>query len=243
MTRLNGKVAIITGAARGQGAAEARLFVEEGASVVLTDVDEGGHALAAELAPDSVFLKHDVGDPVMWAHVVATTLARFGRVDILVNNAGIYVPGPLASTSLADFERHISVNQIGPFLGMQAVLAPMRAAAGGAIVNVSSAAAMRGLPGQLAYATTKWALRGMTKCAASELAPLGIRVNSVHPGLVDTPMLGGNSPEQLAALRAMVPMRRLARATEIADLVLFLCTDAASYITGAEIMIDGGAVL
>ena len=240
MGKLDGKVAIITGAARGQGAAEARLFAAEGARVTLTDVNGDGAAVAEEIGAKAQFLRHDISDEGAWARVVAATEERFGRVDILVNNAAIYRPAPLQETSAELFDAHYRVNQLGVFLGMHAVLDAMTRAKAGSIVNISSEAGLRGHPGMFAYSATKWAVRGMTRCAAADLAPLGIRVNSIHPGIIDTPMLDANGPEVLKAFTSMIPLGRFGTVAEVANLVAFLASDAAGYITGAEITVDGG---
>jgi 3alpha(or 20beta)-hydroxysteroid dehydrogenase len=241
--QLNGKVAIITGAAGGQGEAEARLFVVQGARVVITDIQDQGGQVAADLGEAAVFLKHDVSDSAGWSQVVAETLRRFGKVDALVNNAAMFNPKSLVETSAAEMEQHFRINQLGVFLGMQAVIAPMTAAGAGSIVNISSVSGMRNIPGQFAYAATKWAVRGMTGNAAAELARFGIRVNSVYPGLIDTPMLAGNSAETNARFARGVPLGRMAEAREVAAVVAFLASDAASYVNGAEIAVDGGVRL
>ncbi len=243
MRRLSGKVAIITGAASGQGEAEAKLFIAEGAKVVVTDIQAKGEQVAAALGDDAFFMHHDVADAASWARVVAETLKRFGKLDILVNNAGMFNPKPLLETSAAEMEAHFRVNQLGVFLGMQAVLAPMQAVKGGAIINIASISAVRNLPGQFAYAASKWAVRGMSGCAANELGRIGIRVNTVNPGLIDTPMLAGNSPETNAYYAQHIPLGRMAEAKEVAEIVAFLASDAASYINGAEIAVDGGGRL
>ena len=240
MTCMCGKVTIITGAASGQGAAEARLFAEEGAKVVVTDIDEDGATLASEMGRNGHFVRHDVGDEAGWAKVIEQTLEHFGRLDVLVNNAGIYKPASLLDTDAALWELHYRVNQLGVFLGMRAAAEVMAKGGGGAIVNVSSNAGMNNVPGMFAYGASKWAVRGMTKLAASELAPLGIRVNSIHPGIIDTPMLGENTPERLKLYESMIPMGRMGTPDEVARLVLFLASDASSYVTGAEITVDGG---
>jgi 3alpha(or 20beta)-hydroxysteroid dehydrogenase len=243
MARLEGKVAIITGAASGQGAAEARLFVAEGARVVIADIQEAGAQVAAELGEAAFFVMHDVADQGSWERVVSETLGRFGRLDILINNAAMFDPRPLMQTEPAELDRHYRVNQLGVFLGMRAVVEPMKSSGRGSIVNISSVSGLRALPGQFAYSSTKWAVRGMTGCAAVELAPFGIRVNTVFPGLIDTPMLAGNSPETNAFYAKMVPLGRMARPGEVAEAVAFLASDAASYMTGAEIAVDAGARL
>lgn len=243
MGRLSGKVAIITGAAGGQGEAEARLFVAEGAQVMITDVQDQVEQVAADLGEAAAFLKHDVADAAAWALVVAETLRRFGKVDGLVNNAAIFNPKPLIETSAAELEQHFRVNQLGVFLGMQAVIAPMQAAGGGSIVNIASVSGLRNIPGQFAYAASKWAVRGMTGNAAAELTRLGIRVNAVYPGLINTPMLAGNSAETNARFARSVPIGRMAEPSEVAEVVAFLISDAASYVSGAEIAVDGAARL
>ncbi|GGG34808.1 3-alpha-hydroxysteroid dehydrogenase [Caldovatus sediminis] len=244
MGRFDGKVVLISGGARGQGAAEARMLVAEGGRVVLGDLLEAeGRALAAELGPSALFLRQDVTEEADWARAVAAAVEAFGALHGLVNNAGIYVPRTLMETDAALFERHMRVNQLGCFLGMKAVVPAMERAGGGAIVNISSVAGLRGSPGAIAYSATKWALRGMTKAAALDLAPRGIRVNSVHPGPIDTEMLKVRTPEQNRARVELVPMKRMGTAEEVAKLVLFLLSDDSAYITGAEVAIDGGATL
>src|SRR4051812_2894857 len=196
MDRLKGKIILISGGARGQGAAEARLCAAEGAKVVITDLLEAeGQQLARELGDAAVFVRHDVTQEADWAAAIAAA-QRLGGLHGLVNNAGIYQPRTLMETDAALFERHMRVNQLGCFLGMKAVVPLMEQSGGGAIVNISSVAGLRGSPGAIAYSATKWALRGMTKAAAIDLAPRGIRVNSVHPGPIDTDMLKVRTAEQ-----------------------------------------------
>ena len=243
MPRFTGRTVLISGGARGQGAAEARLIVAEGGRVVITDVlTAEGEALAASLGDAAKFLHHDVTEAAGWATAVAAAEA-LGGLHGLVNNAGIYRPATLMETDAALFERHMRINQLGCFLGMQAVVPAMERTGGGAIVNISSTAGLRGSPGAFAYGATKWALRGMTKAAAIDLAPRNIRVNSVHPGPIDTKMLDVRTPEQNATRLQSVPMRRQGTAEEVAKLVLFLLSDDSSYMTGAELAIDGGASL
>ena len=242
--RLEGKVAVITGAARGQGEAEARLFVAEGARVVLTDVlaDEVT-AVAASLGDAAVATAHDVSDEAAWAAVVELATSRFGGIDVLVNNAAIHRIRPLLEETAPDLRRIMDVNLIGPVLGMQAVVPAMQARGGGAVVNISSLAAHNGFWGHSAYGSTKWALRGVSRTAAVELGPLGIRVNSVYPGMVETAMLPpAGDPGTDAARTAHVPLGRVGQPTEIAEAVLFLASDASSYMTGAELVIDGGSL-
>jgi 3alpha(or 20beta)-hydroxysteroid dehydrogenase len=243
MNRLTGKIVLISGGARGQGAAEARLFVAEGAKVVIGDVLEAeGQRLAAELGNAVVFVRQDVTREEDWATAIDAA-AALGGLHGLVNNAGIYQPKTLMETDTALFERHMRVNQLGCFLGMQAVVPLMERSGGGSIVNVSSVAGLRGSPGAIAYSATKWALRGMTKAAAVDLAPRRVRVNSIHPGPIDTEMLNVRTPEQNQRRLQAVPMKRMGTAEEVANLVLFLLSDESGYITGAEVAIDGGATL
>ena len=243
MDRLKGKVILISGGARGQGAAEARLFTGEGARVVIGDVLEPeGRRLAAELGPAAAFLRQDVTQERDWEAAVDMA-AKSGGLHGLVNNAGIYQPATLTETDAELFERHFRVNQLGCFLGMKAVVPVMERSGGGSIVNISSVAGLRGSPGALAYSATKWALRGMTKAAAIDLAPRRIRVNSVHPGPIDTEMIRFRTPDQMQQRLQQVPMKRMGTADEVASLVLFLLSDESGYITGAEVAIDGGAVL
>jgi 3alpha(or 20beta)-hydroxysteroid dehydrogenase len=243
MARFKDKIVLISGAARGQGATEARLLVAEGAKVVLGDVLEAeGLALARELGPAAQFLRLDVAEEADWVRAIAAA-EEHGPLNGLVNNAGIYVPKLMMETDAGLFERHMRVNQLGCFLGMKAVVPAMERAGGGSIVNISSTAGLRGSPRAFAYSATKWALRGMTKSAALELAPRSIRVNSVHPGPIATPMLDIRSPEENAARLKSVPMGRQGSADEVARLVLFLLSDDSGYMTGAEVTVDGGATL
>ena len=241
--RLEGKVALITGGARGQGAAEATLFAEEGAAVVITDVLDGdGEAMAS--SNDRVrYLHHDVTNEDEWAAVVEDMIEDFGKIDVLINNAGIFRYGSIAETTLAEYRQVIDVNQVGVFLGLKHVGPVMAAAGSGSIVNISSVAGMRGPATMIAYTASKWAVRGMTKVAMNEFAPSGVRVNSVHPGLIETPMLehhpmieGGQGD----ALIRRVPYGRLAEAEEVARLALFLASDDSEYMNGVEFIIDGG---
>jgi len=241
MAQLAGKVALISGAARGQGAVEARLFAAEGAQVVAADVlDAEGTAVAAELGANGTFTHLDVTDERSWERAVAVATDRFGRLDVLVNNAGILVEGGIADTSLADYLRVMMVNQVGVFLGMRAALPALRKQ-GGAIVNISSVAGMHGSATAFAYGASKWAVRGMTKSAAIEFARHGIRVNSVHPTFLETPMTAAmmNAANKEHMINT-TPLGRILTAAEVAQLVLFLASDASSYCTGAEFLIDGG---
>ena len=243
MGTLDGKVAIITGAARGQGEAEARLFVAQGAKVMLTDVMPEGKAVAEGLGDLAAFSQHDVGNSADWERVVRATTQRFGRLDILINNAAIYKLRTLLETTDAEFDEITRVNQRGPFLGMRAVAPAMKASGGGSIINISSGAGLRGVRNMIAYATSKWGLRGMSKCAALELAADHIRVNSIHPGVIETPMLSGNPDALNQAMVRATPMGRIGKPEDIAQMALYLASDAASFVTGAEFAVDGGAVV
>jgi 3alpha(or 20beta)-hydroxysteroid dehydrogenase len=240
--RLHGKVAIVTGGAMGQGAEIARAYVAEGARVVIADVaKEQGQALADELGEAAHFVHHDVSDAASWASLVEDTTTRFGPVDVLANNAGILRFGDIERMPAEEVELLWRVNQLGVFLGMQAVSRTMRKNGGGSIINASSVEGLAGMPSCTAYAATKWAIRGMTKCAAMELGPKGIRVNSVHPGMIDTPMTrvhGGDAAMEYGASK--VPLRRVGTPEDIAPVYVFLASDDSSYINGAEIAVDGG---
>jgi 3alpha(or 20beta)-hydroxysteroid dehydrogenase len=242
MGLLDGKVALITGGARGQGAAEGELFVSEGASVVLADVlDEAGEKTAGSL-DRAEYVHLDVTDEQAWDKVVAEVVARHGRLDVLVNNAGIFTKGRLVNTNLDDWNRTVAVNQTGVFLGMRAAARAMiELDKGGSIVNISSVAGVQGVFGATSYGATKWAVRGMTKTAAKELGRHNIRVNSIHPGYIDTDMLTEtgfqSSTEKL--LRG-VPLNRVGEPRDIANVVLFLASDLSSYCSGQEFVVDGG---
>jgi len=243
MGAVDGKVAIVTGGARGQGAAQARLLAKSGAAVVITDLraDEG-NAVAAGIGGDARFIGHDVTDEAGWQAVVDSTLSAFGRIDILVNNAGIVAFGAVQDTSRTEFERVVQVNMIGAFLGLRAVHPAMKQAGGGSIVNVASIAAGKGARGMAAYGASKWGLRGLARYAAQDFAADRIRVNTILPGLIDTPMTAESAPPgKIDQVMAGIPMKRMGTPEEVAELVLFLASDAAAFITGAEISVDGGA--
>lgn len=243
--RLEGKVAIITGAAQGQGAHEARAFVAEGAKVMLTDVRDEVMDVARELGNSARAMKHDVSDEDQWNAVVAETIAAFGKVDILVNNAGIFAPNPITETSKESYIAHFNVNQLGMFLGMKAVIEPMKANGGGSIVNISSGAGQRGYPDMIAYLSTKWAASGMTKGAARELAPFKIRVNSIHPGLIETPMItgAGGDADFMKEIAATVPLGKIGKTDDVVEPVIYLASDLSSYVTGSQMTMDGGTGL
>jgi 3alpha(or 20beta)-hydroxysteroid dehydrogenase len=241
MQRLKGRVVLVTGAARGQGEAEARLFVEEGASVVLGDLrDPEGKAVAESLGGSALYVHHDVSEAASWSSFVDAAVRRFGRVDALVNNAGIMIYKPMAEMTLEEYRAVIDVNQVGVFLGMKAVVPAMRAAGGGAIVNVSSSAGLRGFANGIGYVSSKFAVRGLTRTAAIELGPLGIRVNSLHPGGVDTALGWGYEGIDLEKLYRGTPLGRIGQPVEMARMALFLISDESSYCTGAEFVADGG---
>jgi 3alpha(or 20beta)-hydroxysteroid dehydrogenase len=236
MGRLDDKVALITGGARGQGAAEAARFASEGATVYLTDVlaDEGAETAKAI---GGTFIEHDVTSLEQWAAVVDRVVGDQGGVDVLVNNAGILHWASMGTTELDDWNRVVAVNQTGVFLGMQTVSRPMIERGAGSIVNISSIAGLRSAGTCFAYGATKWAVRGMTKSAARELGPHGVRVNSIHPGIIDTPMM---ADQPLDAMTAAVPLGRYASADEVAKLALWLASDDSAYANGGEFVLDGG---
>ena len=243
MGRLDGKVALISGAARGMGNAEAKLFAAEGAKVVVADIiDDEGQALAAEIGDAAIYQHLDVAQEEQWQSAVKAAGDAFGPVNVLVNNAGTVIPSPMRDLSLEHYQKVIDVNQTGVFLGMKSVTPAMEAAGGGSIVNISSIDGMIGMDLVFSYVASKWAVRGMTKTAAIELGQYGIRVNSVHPGGVDTPMLGSSDFDNVDkdAAWASQPIQRIGRPEEIARMVLFLASDESSYSTGAEFVADGG---
>jgi len=238
MGRLDHKVCLITGGARGQGAEEARLFQKEGAEVWLGDVlDDLGQPLAEELG---VHYRHlDVTDEGAWQNLIEEIISTSGGIHGLVNNAAIFRVGRLKTTSVEDFQAVMQVNTLGVFLGMKTVAEPMTESGGGAIVNISSMAGLRASVGSFAYGASKWAVTGMSKTAAVELARKGIRVNSIHPGLIETPMVE-DVPINKEGIIRRTPLGRIAQAEEVARMALFLISDESSYSTGSEFMIDGG---
>ncbi|MEV4075383.1 glucose 1-dehydrogenase [Nonomuraea fuscirosea] len=242
MGLLDGKVALITGGARGMGAAHVRLFLEEGARVVFGDVlEEEGKALAEETG--ATYVRHDVTSGAEWERAVGTAVEVYGRLDVLVNNAGILKFRRIADMSPEDFDRVIGVNLKGTWLGVKSVIEPMKAAGRGSIVNVSSIEGYVGAEGLSAYSASKFGIRGVTKSAARELARFKIRVNSVHPGAINTPM--ALDPDIMAEvdaeafLKSMV-IKRFAKPVEVSHVVAFLASDKASYCTGTEVTVDGG---
>ncbi len=244
MGRLTGKVAIVTGGARGMGEATVRLFVEHGAKVLIGDLlEDVGQALADELGENAIYMRMDVSKEADWEQAVALA-QKLGPLNVLVNNAAILHLASIADTTPEDFLKVVNVNLLGAFMGVRAVIDPMKAAGGGSIINVSSIDGVQSKAGLSAYSSTKWAVRGLTKCAAIELGQYGIRVNSVHPGGIFTDMGGANvgisEQEMSEGVYADFPIPRVGRPQEVAYVTLFLATDEASYSTGAEFMADGG---
>jgi 3alpha(or 20beta)-hydroxysteroid dehydrogenase len=238
---LAGKVVILTGASGGQGRLAARAIVGAGARLVMTDRDPSGAAIAAALGGDAIFIEHDVTDRASWDVALATAVAAYGGVDALINNAAIAGRDTIEAIPPDRLARYFEVNVIGALNGIQAVLPALRARGGGAIVNIASISALRATPGLVGYGTSKWALRGLTRNAAAELAADRVRVNLVLPGVVGVSMI--RDAEALAgkeAVAAQVPLRRVAEPEEIARTAIFLVSDAASYVTGAELTVDGG---
>lgn len=242
MKQLKNKVAIITGAAGGMGAVHAKVFIDEGAKVVLTDImDEEGKKLAKELGSNALFIKQDVTKEEDWKKVVAETERTFGPVDILINNAGIVMTKMIEDTSLTEYQKTIDINQTGTFLGMKAVLPSMKKAGGGSIINISSIEGLVGGAMIASYTASKFAVTGLTKAAAMEFAPYGIRVNSVHPGVIDTPMIHQEDvKEAVKEVINAIPLKRPADPKEVSKMLVFLASDAASYSTGSAFVIDGG---
>ncbi|WP_226036666.1 glucose 1-dehydrogenase [Aquibacillus saliphilus] len=240
MGRLQDKVALITGGARGMGASHARLFVNEGAKVVIADIlVEEGQALALELGENATFVKLDVTKAENWQEAVAVTEHTFGFVNVLVNNAGISMSKSIEEISEQEYRKIIDINQVSVFLGMKTVIPSMKKGNGGSIVNISSINGLVG--GAIGYTDSKFAVRGMSKAAALGLAHYDIRVNSVHPGVIETPMIAqGDAKEQIQEFAKSIPNRRIAKPEEVSNLVLFLASDESSYSTGSEFVVDGG---
>lgn len=242
MGKLTGKTALITGGAQGMGATTARLFIAEGAKVVIGDLqDDKGEALARELGADCRYVHMDVTSEADWQQAIAAAEA-LGPLNVLVNNAGIILFKSIADTTVADYTRVVSINQIGAYIGVRSVIEPMKRAGGGSIINISSIDGLQAKNSLVAYASTKWALRGLTKAAAIELGHYGIRVNTVHPGGINTDMgAGGAETEEAAsAYYKNHPIPRIGRPIEVARMSAFLASDESSYSTGSEFMVDGG---
>ncbi len=242
MGRLEGKIAIVTGAARGMGAAIAKRFVEEGAFVALTDILPEVDATAAALGPRAVAFRHDVADEARWQEIADALVAKHGRIDVLVNNAGILMFKDLVSTSAADLRRILDINVVGTFNGMRAVAPQMMRQCKGSIINNSSADGLTGANSVIAYVSSKFAVRGMTKVAALELGPHGVRVNSVHPGGINTPMANptGAPAAKFDIAFKQFAAQRAGRPEEAADCFVFLASDESSYCMGSELAVDGG---
>ena len=239
---LAGRVVVVTGSAQGQGAVEARHFQELGATVIMVDIsDDRGNALAREIG--ATYRHVDVSRATAWDGLMAEVLADHGRLDVLVNNAAVHWFRLIEDETVEEFDRLVAVNLRGTFLGIKSAIAPMRAGGGGSIVNIASIAGLRGFEMHGAYGASKWGIRGLTKTAAAELGPSGIRVNAVVPGTIDSPMAwgGGDMPDDVSFDH--LPLGRVGESEEIAALVAFLASDASGYITGAEVVIDGGATL
>lgn len=242
--RLQGKVALVTGAAQGIGEATARKLAQHGAQVVVADIQvERGEALAAELGEACVFQRLDVRELESWQASVAAALGRFGRLDVLVNNAGGGAGGPIEHEPLSEHVRLLGLNVTGVWAGMRTVVEPMAAQGSGSIVNISSIDGLVGVSGLATYVATKFAVTGLTRALAMELGGRGIRVNSVHPGIIETPLVKktpASSMERLKRAVARQPIARMGRPEEIANAVLFFASDESSYCTGASLVVDGG---
>jgi 3alpha(or 20beta)-hydroxysteroid dehydrogenase len=242
--RLDGKVAIITGSAGGIGSAAARRFAEEGALLLLTDADApGARKLAQELGDGVSARAHDVTSEADWQAVASWALETHGRIDVLLNNAGVFLAAALADTSLEDFRRVLDINLVGVFLGMRSVAPTMTRQRAGSIINVSSVAGLSGSPYLTAYAASKWAVRGMTKVLARELAGFGVRVNSLHPGQIDTDMNARQrekTPELVENLIKRIPLQRIGTPQEVAHAAVYLASGESTYVTGSELVVDGG---
>lgn len=240
MGRLDGKVALISGGASGIGAAHVRVFAREGAKVVFGDIQTDlGQALAAEV-DDATFVPLDVTDETSWAEAVATAVDRHGKLTTLVNNAGIFHPGGVETETPEGWQKMLAVNQTGVWLGMRAAMPALKQTGNAAIVNISSLYGLIGSPGNISYHATKAAVRLMSKSAALEYVKAGVRVNSIHPGQIETPILGNLTPEQDAAIQAAIPSGKRGRPEDIAFGSLYLCSDEAAYVTGIELPIDAG---
>jgi 3alpha(or 20beta)-hydroxysteroid dehydrogenase len=244
MGRLDGKVAIITGAASGMGVRHAEMYVEEGAKVVLADIAvEAGQKLADKLGANARFFKLNVASFEEWNEVVKFTEAEFGPIDILVNNAGIGIFKLMDDLTIEDYTKTMDVNTTSIFYSLKTVVPSMRKAGGGSIINISSVDGLRGAPTAMAYCSSKFAVNGITRCAAAELGADKIRVNTVHPGVIKTPMAEqGEIAEIIAALEAQIPLGRAGTTDEVSHLVVFLGSDESTFCTGSEFVIDGGMI-
>lgn len=244
MSRLAGKVAIITGAARGMGAVTAKLFVEQGASVVIADIiDDAGKALAASLGDRAHYVHADISKEADWQNLIHKA-ESLGPLNVLVNNAAILHIAAIADSDAADYMRVININQLGTYLGIRAAIEPMKKAGGGSIINISSIDGLQAKNGLSAYVSSKWAVRGLSKSAAIELGPYNIRVNTVHPGGIFTAMHGAEGKTEPSdednAFYVNHALPRVGLPQEVANMSLFLASDESSYSTGAEFLVDGG---
>ncbi|ANZ60216.1 SDR family NAD(P)-dependent oxidoreductase [Secundilactobacillus paracollinoides] len=241
MADLNNVTALVTGASSGMGKATAENFVEHGAKVIMTDLNEkDGQALQEMLGDNAIFIKLDVSSYDEWQQVVADGEKKFGPINVLVNNAGIGIMGTIDDITPEQYDKVIKVNQYSVYYGMKTILPSMRKAGKGSIINLSSIGGLVGMPGSIAYGASKFAVRGMTKDMALELAHDNIRVNSVHPGTIDTPILNGVPQDQQDEIKKIIPLGRNGRPEELANVMNFLASDESSYITGAELVADGG---
>jgi 3alpha(or 20beta)-hydroxysteroid dehydrogenase len=241
MGELTGKVALVTGAARGLGAAIVDVLHREGANVVVSDLlQDEGQSVVARLGSTTRFVNHDVTDAAQWSHAIDYAMSEFGKLDILVNNAGLAGVYPFESTTPELWQRLLAVMQTGPYLGMRAVIPGMLARGAGAIVNITSTNAIRGMAQTAAYTAAKHGLLGLTRAMALEYASVGIRINAVSPGAMRTPMLQNSFGEQMEAFADHIPIRRLADPHEVAEAVAFLASSRASFCIGANFVVDGG---
>lgn len=239
MGKLEGKIAIITGAASGMGYSHTKLFIEEGAKVVFTDIDENkGKVIEKEMGENSLFIKHDVANYADWEKVIKETEEKFGPVNVLVNNAGVTGPvAPINEIEIDDYRKTIEINQMSVFYGMKAAIPSMLKNDRGSIINVSSTAGIRGVPNMAPYVASKFAVTGMTKSVAADLGPHQIRVNTIHPGAIKTPMV---SEETLEMAKEETLLKRVADPKEVSELVAYLASDSSSFLTGEEFVVDGG---
>lgn len=240
MKRLENKVIIITGAAQGMGKSHAKKCVNEGAYVVITDLNtEAGQKTADEFGDKAMFITHDVTKEEDWKKVVHTVLEKWGQIDVLVNNAGITFNTPMEDLALDSYMKILNINQVSVFLGMKSVASTMKKQKNGDIINISSINGIVG--GAIGYTDTKFAVRGMTKAAAKELSPYNVRVNSVHPGVIQTPMLEQEGvKQQVEEFVKSIPIRRTAESEEVSNMIVFLASDDSTYATGSEFILDGG---
>ena len=244
MGKLSDKVAIITGAAQGMGAEHVRHFIVEGAKVAITDINlDAAQELADEVGENAIAIKLDVSNSADWKNAVEKTEAAFGTVNVLVNNAGVGIFKPIEELTEEDFQLTFKIDELGVFLGMKAVLPSMKKLEGGSIVNISSVSGLMGAPTGVAYNAAKHAVTGMTKGAAADLGPYGIRVNSVHPGTIDTALASqGDVADYVNEIVKDVPLRRAGKTEEVSKMVVFLASDDSSYVTGSQLVVDGGMI-